>query len=112
MSVYACHCMQAGPDDATLLVSRSGKAAGAALRPEDWVRVARFDRGAWAADFESSAPGVRPSSDTPLLQACLLGSRCQQAYGWEAAPRAALHGHALAEGPGGRVDRAAAACRW
>jgi hypothetical protein len=92
---------QAPEGDQTVLVSRSGKAAGALLQPADWARVTRFDRGTWSACYESSAPDIRPSSDTPLLQSCLLGDQCKARYGWGQSPNIALHGHALAEGAGG-----------
>jgi hypothetical protein len=47
----------------------------------------------------SSNPAYRPSSDTPLLIACLSGSSAARHH-WSSQPRVALHGHALAEGPG------------
>ena len=82
-----------------VLVSRSGKAAGASLAPGDFVRLTAFDRGQWAADYESPSDSLRPSSDAPLLWACLAAG-AQEAYGWGARPRVAFHGHALESGAG------------
>jgi hypothetical protein len=75
------------------------------LKATDWVRVTSFDRSKWSAEYESADAATRPSSDTPLLQACLLGEQCKAAYGWDLAPTVALHGHALAEGAGEQLIR-------
>jgi hypothetical protein len=91
-----------------LLVSRSGKSAGVALTPGDFVRVRAFDRKSWGAEFESRDADTRPSSDTPLLWACLSPGACEQ-YGWHERPRVALHGHALATGKGGAC---VCVCLW
>lgn len=91
-------CSDAG-DDAAIIVSRSGKAPGAVLAPGDFARVSGFDRSNWGAEFESSADDVVPSSDTPLLWACLSPGACEE-YGWERRPRVAFHGHALEQGAG------------
>ncbi|GLC33674.1 hypothetical protein PLESTM_000099000 [Pleodorina starrii] len=80
------------------LVSMSGKPPGHLLNPQtDFVLVTDFDRRAWAAEYRSRGPSVRPSSDTPLLTAALARSGD---YGWEDSPAVVLHGHALAEGEG------------
>lgn len=50
--------------------------------------------------YRSSNPAYKPSSDTPLLIACLSGSSAARHH-WGSQPRVALHGHALAEGAGG-----------
>lgn len=100
----------AGPGGGAILVSRSGKAAGAALAAGDFVRVSSFDRGAWAAEFSSPSSEVRPSSDLPLLWACLAPG-AQEAYGWGERPRVAFHGHALEAGPGEWRERARASIR-
>lgn len=89
-----------------ILVSKSGKAPLVALRPEDFVLLMRFDRATWSAAYKSAAPGVRPSSDSPLHAAALSPDCCQR-YGWGRAPRVAVHGHALAEGA--QLEAAAAA---
>ncbi|KIY94972.1 hypothetical protein MNEG_12989 [Monoraphidium neglectum] len=97
-----CRASASGTGDshaAAILVSRSGKAPGAALAAEDFARVCAFDRAAWAADYQSPSEALRPSADTPLLWACLApGAR--EAYGWTARPRVAFHGHALESGAG------------
>jgi hypothetical protein len=83
----------------SILVSRSGKAPGARLTPPCFVRVTAFDRSNWAADFESRDEETRPSSDSPLLWACLAPAAAEL-YGWGRRPRVALHGHALESGAG------------
>ncbi|CAJ1346876.1 unnamed protein product [Effrenium voratum] len=80
-----------------LLVSRSGKAAGALPCAADFVAVRSFSRDAWSCDF-SASPGVQPTSDTPLHWACLL--RAPAEFQWPSRPKVSLHGHALAEKAG------------
>ncbi len=76
-----------------LLVSRSGKEAGAALRvPADFVAVTAFDSERWSCSFASSDPSLRPSSDTPLLWHCCRGL--------------AVHGHGI----DGAADAEALSC--
>lgn len=86
-----------------MLVSKSGKEAGAMLQPQDFVRLRCFDRVAWAAEYSAVSADVRPSSDSPLLNACLCSDKARN-YGWQHVPRVAIHGHALAEGEGGSPD--------
>lgn len=83
-----------------ILISRSGKQPGAALQASDWVLLTRFDAAAWRAEFRSVREDVRPSSDAPL-HAAALGPGAAQRYRWAVQPLVAVHGHALAEGPGG-----------
>ena len=89
-----------------VLISRSGKPPGHTLQAGDWVLLRRFDPGGWSAEYESATEAARPSSDAPL-HAAALGPGAARRYGWAEAPAVAVHGHALAEGPGGC---AAAAC--
>lgn len=70
----------------------------------DFVHVVDFDPRRWAASYRSDEAGVRPTSDTPLLHACLDPGACAK-YGWTAAPRVALHGHALATGAGNEATK-------
>ncbi|WIA33991.1 hypothetical protein OEZ86_012376 [Tetradesmus obliquus] len=88
-----------GAECPALFVSRTGKPPGLHLSAADFVQVVRFDKEAWAADFRSHDPQHRPTSDTPLLQAC-LSSISQARHHWSQQPRVAFHGHALAEGEG------------
>lgn len=81
-----------------LFVSRSGKAPGYLLQPDDFVEIVKFEREHWMAMFRSSADDVRPTSDTPLHVAALLDS--QERFGWEEVPFVAVHGHALGDEPG------------
>lgn len=92
-----------------VLVSRSGKQPGASLQAGDWVLLTHFDAATWRAEFWSAREGVRPSSDAPL-HAAALGPGAAQRYGWAAQPLVAVHGHALAEGPGGLPLRDPASC--
>lgn len=87
-----------------LFVSRTGKLPGTVMAAEDFVRVLRFDSAAWAASY-AAPPGsdARPTSDTPLLAACLAPDTVAQ-RGWAAMPRVAVHGHALAVGQGAWVS--------
>lgn len=89
---------EAGHDTGLALVSRSGKAPGYQLQPGDFVLVTSFDRTAWAAEYGSTDPELRPSSDSPLLVAALSCGGTE--YGWAEAPHVVLHGHALADGEG------------
>ncbi|OSX71000.1 hypothetical protein BU14_0617s0006 [Porphyra umbilicalis] len=93
-----------------LLVSRSAKAAGVAASPADVVRVVRWDARTWAATYETPPVGVpppatadggvpRPSSDTPLLWAALMGPAGPAAAGAGAGAGAAA---AAGGGGGGR----------
>ncbi len=75
------------------------QAPGYQLQPGDFVLVTSFDRTAWAAEYGSTDPELRPSSDSPLLVAALSHGGTE--YGWAEAPRVVLHGHALADGEGG-----------
>jgi hypothetical protein len=94
---------EAAGSEPDMLVSKSGKEAGAMLQPRDFVRLRSFDRVAWAADYSSVSADVRPSSDSPLLNACLCSDKARN-YGWQHVPRVAIHGHALAEGEGRLPD--------
>ncbi|CAJ1453026.1 unnamed protein product [Effrenium voratum] len=89
--------MKSGRTEEMLLVSRSGKAAGALPCAADFVAVRSFSRDAWSCDF-SASPGVQPTSDTPLHWACLL--RAPAEFQWPSRPKVSLHGHALAEKAG------------
>lgn len=89
-----------------VLVSRSGKQPHAALQPEDWVLLTRFDAASWRAEYRSASEAARPSSDAPL-HAAALGPGAAQRFGWEVTPAVAVHGHALASGAGLEVARAA-----
>lgn len=84
-----------------ILISRSGKQPGAQLQAADWVLLTRFDPASWAADYWSAGDSARPSSDAPL-HAAALGPGAADRYGWATAPLVAVHGHALAQGAGGR----------
>lgn len=87
-------------DADAVLVSRSGKDAGVELGLSDFVRVTSFDRDAWAARYASADEALRPSSDSPLLCACVSRIAASR-YGWqEATPNVAIHGHALEAGAG------------
>lgn len=77
------------------------QAPGYQLQPGDFVLVTSFDRTAWAAEYGSTDPELRPSSDSPLLVAALSCGGTE--YGWAEAPHVVLHGHALADGEGGPV---------
>eukprot|EP00879_Flechtneria_rotunda_P015732 GHRR01016454.1.p1 GENE.GHRR01016454.1~~GHRR01016454.1.p1 ORF type:complete len:236 (+),score=52.74 GHRR01016454.1:114-821(+) len=81
-----------------LFVSRSGKAPQYHLQPSDFVQVTAFDKRRWRASYKSEHPDYKPTSDTPLLHAC-LSCDGQHRHHWQQ-PRVALHGHALAEGEG------------
>lgn len=83
-----------------IYVSRSGKPPGVAMAAADWVLVTRFDAAAWSASYRSAGLEARPTSDAPLHWGSLVDGACAE-YGWGEAPRVAVHGHALAEGPGG-----------
>lgn len=83
----------------TLFVTRSGKPPALHMGPSDFVAVTGFDEAEWSATYRSSNPDYRPSSDTPLLFACLSGSSAARHH-WSSQPRVALHGHALAAGAG------------
>ncbi|KAF8066172.1 hypothetical protein HT031_002494 [Scenedesmus sp. PABB004] len=96
-----------GGGEPALFVSRTGKPPGHVLEPSDFVQVEEFDAPAWAAAYRTAPehPEHRPTSDTPLLAAC-LGPQGLARHHWSARPRVALHGHALAEGPGLDAARA------
>lgn len=89
----------AGASAARLLVSRSGKRAG---ERASFVEVAAFSRAEWSTtvrrfdDSENANANAnsRPSSDTPLLAALLVGVDGQPPLAKGA--RFLLHGHALA----------------
>eukprot|EP00878_Enallax_costatus_P018072 GHUV01019014.1.p1 GENE.GHUV01019014.1~~GHUV01019014.1.p1 ORF type:complete len:251 (+),score=57.08 GHUV01019014.1:162-914(+) len=83
----------------SLFVTRSGKPPGLHLTPADFVQIVDFDKAAWRCQYRSTDPGHKPTSDTPLLQAC-LSSVSQERHHWTQQPRVALHGHALATGEG------------
>eukprot|EP00878_Enallax_costatus_P045561 GHUV01054973.1.p1 GENE.GHUV01054973.1~~GHUV01054973.1.p1 ORF type:complete len:188 (+),score=47.59 GHUV01054973.1:362-925(+) len=93
--------MQDLPDGGgpSLFVTRSGKPPGLHLTPADFVQIVDFDKAAWRCQYRSTDPGHKPTSDTPLLQAC-LSSVSQERHHWTQQPRVALHGHALATGEG------------
>lgn len=88
-----------------VLISRSGKPPNHALQAGDWVLLQRFDPASWSAEYLSASEAARPSSDAPL-HAAALGPGAAERYGWAEAPAVAVHGHALAEGPGGCCLRA------
>lgn len=96
-----------GETEPALFVSRTGKPSGVVLSSSDFVRVLSFDDVAWAAAY-AAAPGsdARPTSDVPLLAACLMPGAAAR-RGWAARPRIALHGHALAQGDGAQTAHAA-----
>ncbi|CAE8705188.1 unnamed protein product [Polarella glacialis] len=90
------------PDaEESLMVSKSGKAAGLRPTKDDFVAVQSFDTDAWSCDFCPAAVGSRPTSDTPLHWACLKAAAKE--FGWAQRPLVALHGHALAEKEGLKV---------
>lgn len=77
--------MLVGESRQLMLVSRSGKSAGAPLRAADFCFVSSFDDSGWSAQFYA-ADGEKPSSDTPLLWTALHQS-------WSTRPFVALHGY-------------------
>lgn len=81
--------MLVGKSREVMLVSRSGKSAGAGLRASDFCFVSSFDDRRWSAQFYGT-DGVKPSSDTPLLWTALHQS-------WSARPIVALHGYVRRE---------------
>eukprot|EP00775_Hariotina_reticulata_P004374 gene4374-4627_t len=85
-------------DRPALFISRSGKPPDLHLTAGDFVEVTSFDVSSWKACYRSSDSGLRPTSDTPLLHACLAGGS-QSRHLWSSQPRVAIHGHSLAEGP-------------
>lgn len=90
-----CAMLAASAEEGSrLLVSRSGKRGG---ERASFVEVASFERAAWRAVFRRfGGEGIgRPSSDTPLLAALLLGVDGSPPLAPGA--RFLLHGHALAD---------------
>lgn len=94
-----------------VLISRSGKPPGHVLQAGDWVLLQRFDPASWSAEYQSASEAARPSSDAPL-HAAALGPGAAERYGWPEAPAVAVHGHALAEGPGGCAPGVAGGWGW
>lgn len=76
--------MLVGTSRQVMLVSRSGKSAGAPLCPSDFCFVSSFDGQGWSAQYYA-ADGEKPSSDTPLLWTALHQP-------WSPRPLVALHG--------------------
>lgn len=69
------------------------------------TQVASFDAAGWRATYRAASAELRPTSDTPLLSACLCSGAAQRHH-WRQQPRVALHGHALAAGEGLEAARA------
>lgn len=82
--------------DSVLYVSPSGKPKGCLLRPDDFIRVTKFNREDWSVSF-SSRSDKEPTSDTPLHYSALS---CWNEHGFQERPCVAIHGHALATGSG------------
>ena len=93
------NCAMRDPAAPGTLITKSGKAPGAVLTPQDFVLLTSFNRTSWSATYLSPTPDMRPSSDAPL-HAAALAVDCVERYGWAEAPAVAVHGHALVEGDG------------
>lgn len=76
----------------SLLVSPSGRVPGT-LEAGQLVEVQRFEVAPWRAEYRSSMPSLRPTSDTPLYWAALCDA--VDRFSWLSRPIAALHGHVL-----------------